>query len=126
VSEPFFHLVEQRLEQAERDGAFAGLPGRGKPLQLDDLDGVPAELRASYLLLRGAGFVPPELEARKEWLRLADLLAACRDDDDGAAPARQRPRDAVAAARQRYQLLLEAAGRQPASETLAGRHAAER
>lgn len=103
--DPFFHLVEQKLEQAERDGAFVNLPGQGRPLVLDDLDGVPAELRASWLLLKGTGFVPPELEARREWLRLEDLLTACADDHE-------RPRLAADARRAalRYRLLVEARG----------------
>ena len=103
--DPFFHLVEQKLEQAERDGAFANLPGQGRPLVLDDLDGVPAELRASYLLLKGSGFVPPELEARREWLRLEDLLAACADLGERSRLAAEARRAAL-----RYRLLLEERG----------------
>jgi hypothetical protein len=103
--DPFFHLVEQRLEEAERAGAFRGLPGAGRPLQLDDLSAVPAELRAGYLVLRNAGFVPPELEARKEWLRLEDLLAACADTAERAALT-----DAARRACARYRLLLEQRG----------------
>ena len=112
--DPFFHLVERRLEEAERAGVFRGLQGAGRPLVLDDLSGVPQELRAGYLLLRGAGFVPPELEARKEWLRLRDLLAACTADDERA------PRAAAAErAWLRYRLLLEARG--TAAANAAGR-----
>ena len=103
--DPFFHLVERRIEQAIADGAFDALPGRGAPLRLDDLDGVPAELRASFLLLKAHGFVPPELEARKEWLRLEDLLAAC--SDAGERPALQR---GARRAQLRYRLLMERAG----------------
>ena len=77
--DPFFHVVEEKLRQAERDGHFAKLPGAGRPLDLADLDAVPAELRAGYALLRSNGFVPPELEARKECLQLSDLIAACTD-----------------------------------------------
>jgi hypothetical protein len=103
--DPFFHLVERRLEEAERAGVFRDLPGSGAPLRLDDLSAVPAELRASFLLLRGAGFVPPELEARKEWLRLEHLLAACADDGE-----RTTLRDASRSARTRYLSLLEQRG----------------
>ena len=78
----WFHIVEQRIEQAVRDGDFDDLPGRGRPLQLEDLSLVPDELRAGYLLLRSHGCLPAELEARKEWLRLEDLLAACIDADE--------------------------------------------
>ena len=103
--DPFFHLVERKLDDAERAGAFRGLPGAGKPLVLEDLDGVPPELRAGYLLLKANGFVPPELEARKEWLRLQDLLAACHEPD--------RRAELAAATRQehlRWRLLAEQRG----------------
>ncbi|MBM4059468.1 MAG: DUF1992 domain-containing protein [Planctomycetes bacterium] len=103
--DPFFHLVERRIAEAESAGAFDRLPGRGRPLDLPDLSGVPAELRASYILLQTAGFVPPELEARKEWLRLEDLLALCRDTHEAAALRRQAQR-----ARLRYRLLMEQRG----------------
>lgn len=103
--DPFFHLVERKLDDAERAGAFRGLPGAGKPLVLEDLDGVPPELRAGYLLLKANGFVPPELEARKEWLRLQDLLAACLDPDRRADLA-----EATRQARLRWRLLAEQRG----------------
>jgi hypothetical protein len=100
--DPFFHVVERALEEAERAGVFRGLPGQGRPLELDDLSGVPAELRASYLLLKNGGFVPPELEARKEWLRLEDLLAAAAGE-----PERARLTAAPRRAWSRYRWLLE-------------------
>ncbi len=103
--DPFFHLVERKLDEAERGGAFRDLPGAGKPLALDDLDGVPAELRAGYLLLKANGFVPPELEARKEWLRLQDLLAACHDP-----AARADLADATRRAHLRWRLFAEQRG----------------
>ena len=100
--DPFFHLVEEKLRDAERKGAFANLAGRGQPLELTDLDGVPAELRAGYLLLRSNGFVPPELEARKEFLRLGGLLAACTDPRERRDLDEQRRRAWL-----RYRLLAE-------------------
>ena len=103
--DPFFHLVEQKLADAVRAGQFDQLRGFGQPLVLEDLSGVPDELRASYLLLRGAGFVPPELAERKEWLRLEDLLAACTDDGE-----RVRLRREAQQAQLRYRLLLEQRG----------------
>jgi hypothetical protein len=103
--DPFFHLVEQKLADAVRAGQFDQLRGFGQPLVLEDLSGMPDELRASYLLLRGAGFVPPELAERKEWLRLEDLLAACTDDGE-----RVRLRREAQQAQLRYRLLLEQRG----------------
>ncbi|MCB9876849.1 MAG: DUF1992 domain-containing protein [Planctomycetes bacterium] len=101
--DPFFHLVEQRLREADADGKLQNLAGAGRRLVLEDLSAVPDELRAGYLLLKGNGFLPPELEAKKQYLQLADLLAACTDDE-------RRPvlRDQVAAARLRYERLCAA------------------
>ena len=74
-------LAEQRLEQAAREGAFDDLPGSGKPLDLEDHALVPAELRMGYRLLKNTGFLPPELEARREAADLRALIAASSDDD---------------------------------------------
>lgn len=103
--EPFFHLAERRITEAMRAGAFDDLPGAGRPLELPDLSGVPEELRAGYLLLQSNGFVPPELEARKEWLRLEDLVAACQDPRERGELGRQAQK-----ARLRYRLMMERGG----------------
>jgi len=99
--DPFARIVEERLQRAEQRGVFRNLPGRGRRLDLEDLSAVPDELRTSYLLLKSNGFVPPELEARKEWLRLQDLLAACIDPDE-----RGQLHVEVLRARDRYQRLI--------------------
>ena len=63
------------------------------------------ELRASYILLKTHGFLPPELEARQQWLRLRDLLAACADTHD-----RQALQQSTHRAWLRYRMLMEQAG----------------
>lgn len=68
-------LAEQAINQARKEGQFDDLPGAGRPQQLEDDSLVPEHLRAGYRLLKNAGYLPPELEARKEYLRLQDLLA---------------------------------------------------
>lgn len=78
----FDKLAEQRIEEALRRGDFDDLPGHGRPLELHDLDQVPAELRAGYMLLKGAGCLPEEMELKKEFLKLGDLIRACDDDDE--------------------------------------------
>lgn len=74
-------LAEARIAEAAARGEFDDLPGAGRALRLDDDRHVPEELRTGYRLLKNAGFVPPELEWRREIRRLEDLLAAL--DDDG-------------------------------------------
>lgn len=95
-------LAESKIRAAMARGEFDNLPGHGKPLQLEDLSRVPAELRMGYKLLRNAGCLPPELEARKEEARLGALLAATGDPNERARLSRLR-----ADAQLRYQLLIE-------------------
>jgi hypothetical protein len=74
-------LAEARIEEAMREGAFDDLPGAGRPLALDDDLLVPEELRAAYRIVKNAGFVPPEIETRRERAHLAALIAALDDDE---------------------------------------------
>lgn len=75
-------LAERRIEEAIEEGAFDDLPGAGCPLALDDDRLVPEELRAAYRLLKNAGFVPPEVEERRELASLGALLARLDDDSE--------------------------------------------
>jgi len=74
-------IAEARIEQAIREGVFDDLPGAGRPLALDDDRLVPEELRAAYRVLKSAGFVPPEVEARRDAANLFTLLATLDDDN---------------------------------------------
>ncbi|MBB6673366.1 DnaJ family domain-containing protein [Cohnella nanjingensis] len=98
-------IAEQRIREAERQGAFEQLPGKGKPLPPDELDAVPEELRLGYKLLKNAGALPPEMELRKEMVTLEDLIRCCSDEQD-----RGRMRAALTAKRLRYRLLMEERG----------------
>ncbi|WP_415752763.1 DnaJ family domain-containing protein, partial [Paenibacillus forsythiae] len=51
-------LAEQRIEEAMRKGEFRNLPGHGKPLELEDMTGVPEELRMSFKIMKNAGLLP--------------------------------------------------------------------
>jgi Domain of unknown function (DUF1992) len=73
-------LAEARIEEAIARGELDGLPGAGRPLVLDDDRLIPEELRAVYRLLKNAGFVPPEVEARRDVADLVALLATLDDD----------------------------------------------
>ncbi|MFI8418559.1 DUF1992 domain-containing protein [Serratia sp. NPDC078593] len=66
--------AERHIRDAQDKGEFDNLAGLGKPLLLDDDSAVPAELRSSFRLLKNAGYLPPELEDRKEALTLIHLL----------------------------------------------------
>jgi hypothetical protein len=71
-------LAEQRIREALERGEFDNLRGAGKPLDLDDdvdvdVD-VPAELRAAYRILKNSGFVPPEVELRRDIANAEQLV----------------------------------------------------
>ena len=71
----FDAVIEAKIAEAQRDGAFDDLPGAGKPLALGDDRLVPEELRMACRILKNAGFVPPEIEDRKEAANLRQLIA---------------------------------------------------
>jgi len=70
----FDWVAEQKILEALARGELDDLPGAGRPLALDDDALVPQDLRLAYRILKNAGFVPPEVEARREIAALERLL----------------------------------------------------
>ena len=70
----FWRIAEARIREAQEEGAFDNLPGKGKPLELEDLSWVPEELRIGYHVLKNAHVLPPEAELLKDIHTLEDLL----------------------------------------------------
>jgi hypothetical protein len=62
-------VAERRIVDAMNEGVFDNLPGKGKPLQLDDDLSVPAHLRIQAKILKNSGGVPEWIQTEKEWLR---------------------------------------------------------
>jgi len=81
--------VEEKIRQAQQQGAFDSLPGSGKPLVLEDESSVPSELRLAYKMLKIANCLPPELELHKEILNLKDLLRSVEDETERIRRIRQ-------------------------------------
>ena len=71
--------LEAIIEQARRDGAFDNLPGRGKPLVLDDDLAVPVEMRMAHRILKNADVAPGEVMALKALGALKEELRACTE-----------------------------------------------
>ena len=76
----FWRIAEERILEAQRAGAFDDLPGKGKPLKLEDLSWVPEDLRIGYMVLKNAHVLPPEAELRKDIHTLEDLLKHVEDE----------------------------------------------
>jgi hypothetical protein len=81
-------VVEERIIEAQRAGAFENLPGKGKPLKLEDKSQVPEELRIAYRVLKNARVLPPEAELLKEIHTLEDLLKHVEDEGERRALAK--------------------------------------
>lgn len=115
-------IAEREIRAAEERGELDDLPGAGRPLALDDDSMIPESLRAGYRLLKNAGYVPPELELRREIREVSQLLEAAAEREDrqqreraarrlsvlwARLEATGRPRDLRAAEREYRSQLLE-------------------
>jgi hypothetical protein len=75
-------LAEERIRDAIQRGEFDNLPGRGKPLNLEDDRHIPDDLRLAYKILKNAGCLPPELELKKEISKAEELLSSMEDEGE--------------------------------------------
>ena len=83
-------IAERKIREALARGDLDNLAGAGNPLAMDeDLSGVPAEMRMAYKILKNAGFVPPEVELRKEIVSLREMLGQLEDDEQRRTLRRQ-------------------------------------
>ena len=76
----FDKIAERRIRDALERGDFKDLPGRGRPLQLEDDSRVPEDLRLAYKILKNADCLPPEIEIKKEIRQMEDMLASLPDE----------------------------------------------
>lgn len=111
-------LAEQRIQEAMRSGEFKDLPGSGKPLELEDLSGVPEELRMSFKIMKNAGLLPEEITLRKECVTLEELLAACRNSGVTSSGEQKTLENKLSMKRLRLQELLRQRGLESSSSIL--------
>ena len=78
----FSKIAEQKIKEAQERGDFDDLPGKGKPLKMEDDSRVPAELRMAYKILKNAGYTPPEIQIKKEILQIEDMLSNVKDEKE--------------------------------------------
>jgi len=78
----FEEIIERRIKEAQANGEFDDLPGRGKPLRIEDDSHVPEDLRLAYKVLKNANCLPPEVELRKDIRQMKDLLDAVPDEQE--------------------------------------------
>jgi hypothetical protein len=78
----YARIVEQRIREAQENGEFDNLPGRGQPLRLEENSHIPEDLRIAYKILKNADCLPPEIQEKKEIHQLEELLAGIPDEKE--------------------------------------------
>jgi hypothetical protein len=73
-------IAERKISEAIKEGQLDIKEWRNKPLPVTNDNMVPQELRMAHKILKNAGYLPPEIETKKEIQQLEDLLAACEDE----------------------------------------------
>jgi hypothetical protein len=63
-------VAEEKIREAQREGAFDNLPGAGKPLCLDDEANVPPEMRMAYKILKNSGYLSESNGAESKVLKI--------------------------------------------------------
>ncbi|MGO9555615.1 MAG: DnaJ family domain-containing protein [Syntrophobacteraceae bacterium] len=79
IFEAFDKIAEKKIREAIDNGEFDDLPGKGKPLRLEDDRHLPQDIRLAHKILKNADCLPPELELRKEIFTIEELLDGIRD-----------------------------------------------
>ena len=75
-------LAEQKILKAMEEGDLNSSQWKNKPLPLDDDHFVPDDLKIAYKILKNSGYLPPEVEDRKEIKRIEDLIASTEDEHE--------------------------------------------
>lgn len=73
-------IAERKIKEAIEEGLLNIEEWRNRPLPPSNDSMIPDDLRIAYKMLKNAGYVPPEIEAKKEIQQLEDLIAATEDE----------------------------------------------
>lgn len=72
-------IAERKISQAIEDGTLDCSKFKNKPLVYEDDSFVPADLKMAYKMLKNSGYLPAEIETRKEIHNLEQLIAKTED-----------------------------------------------
>lgn len=76
MTNPAEKIIEEWMTQTPSEN----LPGKGRPLDLDEYFRWPEDYRLAYSLLKNAGYVPEEVEQLREIGRLKEQISQSTDD----------------------------------------------
>ena len=85
----FEKSADKKIKEAIANGEFDNIRGKGQPLDLDAYFATPEHLRMGYSMLKGAGFVPEEMELLKQIEGLKESLDSCTSQNEKRAIQRQ-------------------------------------
>lgn len=74
-----YRIAERRIAEAIENGTLKTEGWKNRPLPLEDDSFVPDDLKMAYKILKNSGYVPPEIELRKEVQKLEDLIISTED-----------------------------------------------
>ncbi len=66
LPDKFERGIGRQIEQAQKDGAFDNLPGKGKPLNLNANPNADPEMQAAFQLLSDNDFALPWIEKGRQ------------------------------------------------------------
>ncbi|WP_027720580.1 DnaJ family domain-containing protein [Maridesulfovibrio zosterae] len=79
----FIHAIaEAKIKEAEHKGDFENLSCSGRPIEYEDDSMIPPDLRMAYKALKNAGYLPPEMQLRKDIHSALDLLEHMEDEKE--------------------------------------------
>ena len=73
-------IAERKISEAIRKGHLDTRGWCNRPLPMTNDTLVPEELRMAHKILKNAGYLPPEIETKKDIQQVEDLLATCEND----------------------------------------------
>jgi hypothetical protein len=73
-------IADRRISEAISRGELSIDTWRNRPLPMTNDSMIPPELRMAYKILKNAGYLPPEIETKKEIQQIEDMLATCEDE----------------------------------------------
>jgi hypothetical protein len=71
--------IEKIIQEWLARSSQENLPGKGKPLDLDEYFRWPEDLRFAYSILKNSGYVPEEVDLLREIGRLEEEISRCAD-----------------------------------------------
>jgi len=78
----FDKIVEAKIKEAQEQGEFDDLPGKGKPIDLSEYFETPEELRVAQSVLKNAGIISPEVELLRKIAALKEKFSRLTDESE--------------------------------------------